>query len=154
MLHETPGLLDPTRPEDAAGPQKKEAGRRRRLSRRPLTRPPGLRHLARCPGDDYVLVLFEDRARIARIAPMARSHAAVKRPPAPSWPQPSTPAGGFARRAGHGAGRPAAVELAAPTEPEVAVEAERPRGRGAQSNASGRYEPLPPVAFDAGWQTF
>jgi len=85
---------------------------------------------------------------------MARSHAAVKRPPAPSWPQPSTPAGGFARRAGHGAGRPAAVELAAPTEPEVAVEAERRRGRGAQSNASGRYEPLARVAFDDGWQSF
>ena len=85
---------------------------------------------------------------------MARSHTAVKRPPAPSWPQPSTPAGGFARRAGHGAGRPAAVELAAPTEPEVAVEAERRRGRGAQSNASGRYEPLARVAFDDGWQSF
>jgi hypothetical protein len=85
---------------------------------------------------------------------MARSHAAVKSPPAPSWPQPSTPAGGFARRAGHGAGRPAAVELAAPTEPEVAVEAERRRGRGAQSNASGRYEPLARVAFDDGWQSF
>src|SRR6266478_4515745 len=111
----------------------------------------GPRHLARCPGDDYVLVLFEDHARIA---PMARSHAAVKRPPAPSWPQPSTPAGGFARRAGHGAGRPSAVELAAPTDAEVAVEAERRRGRGAQSNASGRYEPLARVAFDDGWQSF
>jgi len=85
---------------------------------------------------------------------MARSHAAIKRPPAPSWPQPSTPAGGFARRAGHGAGRPAAVELAAPTDVEVAVEAERRHGRGAQSNASGRYEPLARVAFDDGWQSF
>src|SRR5258708_17612355 len=93
----------------------------------------GLRHLARCPGDDYVLVLFEDRARIA---PMARSHAAVKRPPAPSWPQPSTPAGGFARRAGHGAGRPSAVELAAPTDAEVAVDGGRRPGRGAHSDAS------------------
>src|SRR5258708_18197205 len=111
----------------------------------------GLRHLARCPGDDYVLVLFEDRARIA---PMARSHAAVKRPPAPSWPQPSTPAGGFARRAGHGAGRPSAVALAAPTDAEIAGEAERRRRRGAQSNASGRYEPLAPGAFYDGWQSF
>jgi len=34
------------------------------------------------------------------------------------------------------------------------VEAERRRGRGAQSNASGRYEPLARVAFDDGWQSF
>ena len=85
---------------------------------------------------------------------MARSHAAVRRPPAPSWPRPPTPAGGFARRAGHAPGRPGAVELAAPTDVEVAVEAERRRGRGAQSNASGRYEPLARVAFDDGWQNF
>src|SRR5499425_3399996 len=84
---------------------------------------------------------------------MARSHAAVRRPPAPSWPRPPTPAGGFARRAGHAPGRHGAVELAAPTDVEVAVEAERRRGRGAQSNASGRYEPLARVAFDDGWRT-
>jgi len=46
------------------------------------------------------------------------------------------------------------VELAAPTDAEVAVEAARRRGRGAQSNASGRYEPLARVAFDDGWQSF
>ncbi len=85
---------------------------------------------------------------------MARSHAAVRRPPAPSWPQPRTPAGGSAPRLGHIPGRPAAVELAAPTDAEVAVEAARRRGRGAQSNASGRYEPLARVAFDDGWQSF
>jgi DNA repair photolyase len=33
------------------------------------------------------------------------------------------------------------------------VDRERRRGRGAQSNASGRYEPLARVAFDDGWQT-
>src|ERR1043166_3535095 len=33
------------------------------------------------------------------------------------------------------------------------VERERRRGRGAQSNASGRYEPLARVAFDDGWQS-
>src|SRR6266478_6374963 len=92
----------------------------------------GLRHLARCPGDDYVLVLFEERARIA---PMARSHAAVKRPPAPSWPQPSTPAGGFARRAGHGAGRPSAVELAAPTDAAVAARSRTPPAVTSRSRA-------------------
>jgi len=35
----------------------------------------------------------------------------------------------------------------------VAVEFERRRGRGAQSNAVGRYEPLAHVAFDDGWRT-
>jgi DNA repair photolyase len=33
------------------------------------------------------------------------------------------------------------------------VERERRRGRGAQSNASGRYEPLAKIAFDDGWRT-
>jgi DNA repair photolyase len=36
----------------------------------------------------------------------------------------------------------------------VAVETARRRGRGAQSNASGRYEPLARIAFDDGWQSF
>jgi len=36
----------------------------------------------------------------------------------------------------------------------VAVEAARRRGRGAQSNAAGRYEPLARIAFDDGWQSF
>jgi len=35
----------------------------------------------------------------------------------------------------------------------VAVEAKRRRGRGAQSNASGRYEPIARIAFDDGWQS-
>ena len=35
----------------------------------------------------------------------------------------------------------------------VVVEHERRRGRGAQSNASGRYEPHARVAFDDGWRT-
>src|SRR5947208_3034882 len=99
------------------------------------------------------MFLFRSQGN-ARINPMARSHAAVRRPPAPSWPQPRTPAGGSAPRSGHIPGRPAAVELAAPTDAEVAVEAARRRGRGAQSNASGRYEPLARIAFDDGWQSF
>src|SRR6516162_2185394 len=91
---------------------------------------------------------------------MARSYAAVKRPPAPtsSWPSPPAPAGGFARRPApsrdNAKPRPGAVDLNAPAEPEVAVEGERRRGRGAQSNATGRYEPLARVAFDDGWQSF
>jgi len=35
----------------------------------------------------------------------------------------------------------------------VVVDHERRRGRGAQSNASGRYEPLARIAFDDGWQS-
>jgi DNA repair photolyase len=91
---------------------------------------------------------------------MARSSAAVRRPPAPeassltasspkpSLPKPSASAGGFAHP------RPAAVDLEAPADLEVAVDGARRRGRGAQSNASGRYEPLARAAFDDGWQTF
>jgi DNA repair photolyase len=49
--------------------------------------------------------------------------------------------------------RPAAIDLDAPLDQETAVENGRRRGRAAQSNASGRYEPLARVAFDDGWQT-
>jgi DNA repair photolyase len=59
---------------------------------------------------------------------MARTSAAVRRPPAP---QPSAPAGGFA---------------------DTAVARERRRGRGAHSNASGRYEPFTRITVDDGWQ--
>src|SRR6266446_2066176 len=90
---------------------------------------------------------------------MARSYAAVKRPPAPtsSWPSPPAPAGGFARRPSPprvetAKPRPAAVDLDTPG--EGAVEGDRRRGRWAQSNAAGRYEPLARVAFDDGWQSF
>ena len=84
---------------------------------------------------------------------MARPSAAVRRSPAQ---QPSAPASGFAR-AGKPSEqpkgrRPAAVDLDSPTAAEVAVEDERRRGRGAQSNASGRYEPVARVSFDDGWQ--
>src|SRR6516165_4880747 len=97
---------------------------------------------------------------LARIGPMARSYAAVKRPPAPmsSWPSPPAPAGGFARRRPPSREtakpRTAAVDLDAPAEAAVAVEGARRRGRGAQSNATGRYEPLARIAFDDGWQSF
>jgi DNA repair photolyase len=56
-------------------------------------------------------------------------------------------AGGFARRA-------PAIDLDQPADTDVAVGAGRRRGRGAQSNASGRYEPLARIAFDDGWQAF
>jgi len=84
---------------------------------------------------------------------MARSSAAVSRPPAP---KPSAPAGGFAQRGQPSAEarRPAAVDLDAPRDHAVAVDGDRRRGRGAQSNASGRYEAVARVAFDDGWQSF
>jgi DNA repair photolyase len=84
---------------------------------------------------------------------MARSSAAVKRPPAP---KPSAPAGGFAPSGEPPLGRrrAAVIDLGAPPNDEEAIANERRRGRGAQSNASGRYEPLARVAFDDGWQDF
>jgi DNA repair photolyase len=63
---------------------------------------------------------------------MARSSLALR----PSVPPSPAPAGEF--------GPPSAG---------TSVDRERRRGRGAQSNASGRYEPLARVAFDDGWQS-
>ncbi len=77
---------------------------------------------------------------------MARPHAARKRPPEKELP--STPAD--ARGSDNlGADTYDGIsELLG-----VAVEFERRRGRGAQSNAAGRYEPMARVAFDDGWQS-
>jgi DNA repair photolyase len=64
-------------------------------------------------------------------------------------------AGAFARRSPAAdlvPPHPAAVDLDMPPDTTVAIEAGRRRGRGAQSNASGRYEPLARIAFDDGWQ--
>jgi DNA repair photolyase len=47
--------------------------------------------------------------------------------------------------------RPPALPPAPAGDEGVAVDRERRRGRGSQSNASGRYEPLARVAFDDGW---
>src|ERR1700757_1802248 len=62
------------------------------------------------------------------------SSAALKHPPvaAPSEP----------------AGAPSSF-----TEPATAIDRERRRGRGANSNASGRFEAEARVAFDDGWQS-
>src|SRR6186997_2217015 len=68
---------------------------------------------------------------------MARSNAAQSRPPVKELP--SAPAGVYDDVSG----------LLG-----VVVDAERRRGRGAQSNASGRYEPVARIAFDDGWQAF
>src|ERR1700736_183516 len=49
---------------------------------------------------------------------------------------------------------PSAAPANAPAGPigDSAVAADRRRGRGAQSNAAGRYEPFARVGFDDGWQ--
>ena len=83
---------------------------------------------------------------------MARSSTALRRP---SAPKSSAPTGGFARGSEPKppqAKRPATVDLETPPAAEAMVEVERRRGRGAQSNASGRYEPVARVKFDDGWQ--
>jgi DNA repair photolyase len=61
----------------------------------------------------------------------------MRRPPVQELP--STPAGVYVDDA---------TELLG-----VAVEFERRRGRGAQTNASGRYESLARIAFDDGWRS-
>ena len=71
---------------------------------------------------------------------MARSNTASKHPPARELP--SAPAGG------HAASYQDVSELLG-----VVVDHERRRGRGAQSNASGRYESLARIAFDDGWRS-
>jgi DNA repair photolyase len=71
---------------------------------------------------------------------MARSNTAPRRPPVEELP--SAPAGG------KGGPYQDVSEMLG-----VVVEHERRRGRGAQSNAVGRYEPLARVAFDDGWKS-
>jgi DNA repair photolyase len=68
---------------------------------------------------------------------MARSNAARKHPPA--FPLPRTPAGEYVDDATSLLG--------------LVVDHERRRGRGAQSNASGRYEAQARIAFDDGWRS-
>lgn len=68
---------------------------------------------------------------------MARYSSALKRPPVKELP--SAPAGEYVEDLTGLLG--------------VAVDYERRRGRGAQSNGSGRYEPLARVAFDDGWRS-
>ena len=67
---------------------------------------------------------------------MARHSAAQKRPPVKDLP--SAPAGVYEDIS----------QLLG-----VVVEHERRRGRGAHSNASGRYEPITRVGFDDGWRS-
>ena len=83
---------------------------------------------------------------------MARPTSALKRPPvSPGFADrvtelPSAPAGVANSQAGVRVDD--ATGLLG-----VVVEHERRKGRGAHSNASGRYEPLARIAFDDGWRT-
>ncbi|MCC6778615.1 MAG: PA0069 family radical SAM protein [Hyphomicrobiales bacterium] len=74
----------------------------------------------------------------------------------PSLPKSTVPADGAARPRErlreHLRKRPAAVDLELPVDGEIAVDGERRRGRGALSNASGRFEPVARIGFDDGWQ--
>jgi DNA repair photolyase len=89
-------------------------------------------------GRTDVLDLFTG---LAYIAGMPRAASALRRPKPPARP----------------IAKPAAeLPAVAPAEDPIggaAVSAELRRGRGAQSNASGRYEPLAREAFDDGWQS-
>jgi DNA repair photolyase len=72
--------------------------------------------------------------RLAYIVDMSRASAALRQPRPPA---------------------PAPTPAAAPADDpigEAAVRADRRKGRGAHSNATGRYEPLARVAFEDGWQ--
>src|SRR5262249_61089496 len=64
--------------------------------------------------------------------------------PPPALPPPSPPQ---AVTGGDSSGQPTAFT-------GTGVDRERRRGRGAQSNASGRYEPQAREGFDDGWQSF
>ncbi len=64
---------------------------------------------------------------------------ALRRPPVTS---PSSPAGG-----------PPVAPKSGFDEIGISIDRERRRGRGAQSDASGRYEGEARVAFDDGWQS-
>ena len=77
----------------------------------------------------------------------AAKTASLSNPPAVS-PKPSSPAGGSdAPKSSLGVSDDTSGLLG------VAVDFERRRGRGATSNASGRFEPTARIAFDDGWRS-
>lgn len=68
---------------------------------------------------------------------MSKASSALRHPPVPPTSAPTGPAGAS----------PSFSEIA------IAIDRERRRGRGAQSNASGRFEAEARVTFDDGWQS-
>jgi DNA repair photolyase len=85
---------------------------------------------------------------------MASSSAALRQLNSPPAPGRATARRSKFPAAPGASRRPAAVDLDAPRDADAAVANERRRGRGSQSNASGRYETLARAAFDDGWQSF
>ena len=96
---------------------------------------------------------------------MAGSSATARRPPAPraskastpSLPKPAAPADVPHVRPVSLEDlrlRPAVADLDAPADGATGVDGSRRRGRGAQSNMSGRFEPLARTGFDDGWRSF
>lgn len=89
--------------------------------------------------ESFVLVLFVLASYIHFMSPASRSKTpASKTPPLAAVPS-APPVGAVAPF-----GEPGST----------LVDKERRRGRGAQSNASGRFEAEARVAFDDGWQSF
>jgi DNA repair photolyase len=75
---------------------------------------------------------------------MSSSLAALHRPPDQSQ---TDPAGDFVGNASRGAASVGSNSR------EIGIDQQRRRGRGAQSNNSGRYEPYRSEGFDDGWQS-
>jgi DNA repair photolyase len=80
---------------------------------------------------ENVLVLFDS---LRYILPMSRQASVRRRPPDPDPSSHSGPAGEIPGL-------------------DMGIDAERRRGRGAQTNATGRFEPKVTVAFDDGWES-
>src|SRR5882757_4718079 len=91
-----------------------------------------------CDQRFFVLVLFVFAAYIHFMSPASRSKSSASKTP-PLAPVPSAPPVGAVAPFGE----PGAV-----VDPGTLVDKERRRGRGAQSNASGRFEAEARVAFD------
>jgi len=85
---------------------------------------------------------------------MSRQASVRRRPPDPDPPPYPPPRAGEGREGGLAGG---IAEVSAEPHLDLGVTAEaglaRRRGRGAQTNASGRFEPKVAVPFDDGWQS-
>src|SRR5262249_31558402 len=105
------------------------------------------------------MFLFCSTACVRIVPWLARTQPSnARRRPRPPGPSPLPRRAGVARapppQGPEKAGPPPPADLTAPPAAGVAAEDARRRGRGAQSNATGRYEPLARIAFDDGWQSF
>lgn len=103
----------------------------------------------------------DSRSRTARRSPPADDGAPRDKPAPPARKVKAAPLAVTEPRSARIVGRlaeeralpPPAVPAALHGEGGAGVEAERRRGRGAVSNAAGRFEPAARVLFDDGWQS-